>query len=430
MDFEEAFTVADTAVFSHTGEHLTDREKTILQGAWDSLSYEEIAEKAGYATNYLQRDVGRKLWKKLSEALGEEVKKSNFRTALERRSQLPTPMELEYPDGPVPLGSPFYLERPPIESLCYETVLKPGSLLRIKAPQLMGKTSLIKRILDYAATENYRTVYLNLSSLQTGVLRNLDKFLYWMCQRVGKQLKLENQLDQYWDTTMLSSTSNCIDYFEEYLLAEIDSPLVVGLDNVDRVFPYPEVADDFFGMLRSWYEKGKDQEIWKQMRLVVAHSTDVYIPLHINKSPFNVGLPIELPQLTAEQIEDLARRYDLNEMIRTASLAALKEMIGGHPALVQLAFYHLAQQNMTLEQLLQDAPTEVGIYRNHLLNLWDNLQQDSELVKTLKTIVTSSQPIAINRVQSHKLQGMGLVKAKANQVEPSCTLYRTYFCTL
>ncbi|MDY7023719.1 MAG: AAA-like domain-containing protein [Cyanobacteriota bacterium] len=428
MDFEEAFTVADTAVFTQTGEHLSDRERTIIQGAWDSLSYEEIAEKAGYTTNYLQRDVGRKLWKKLSEGLGESVTKSNFRTALERRSQSQTSIELEYPDGPVPLNSPFYIERPPIESLCYETVIKPGSLLRIKAPKFMGKTSLINLILDYAVNQNHQTIYLSLSSLEARVIKDLDKLLYGICYQVGKELNLKNQLDEYWDTGMLSSTSNCIDYFEEYLLAEIDSPVIVAFDDVDRVFPYPEVAEDFFGMLRSWYEKGKNLEIWKKMRLIVAHSTDAYIPLNINKSPFNVGLPIELPQLTSEQIEDLAQRYQLNNMIEISSLSTLKEVIGGHPALLQLAFYHLAQRNVTLEQLLKDAPTETGIYRTHLLNLWDNLRQDLELVKILKTIITSSQAISINRVQSHKLQGMGLVKVKGNQVEPSCTLYRNYFC--
>ena len=48
------------------------------------------------------------------------------------------PPELEYPEGQVPLNSPFYVERTPIESDCYEVVLKPGSLLRIKAPKLMG----------------------------------------------------------------------------------------------------------------------------------------------------------------------------------------------------------------------------------------------------------------------------------------------------
>jgi hypothetical protein len=50
--------------------------------------------------------------------------------------------------GEVPLDSPFYVERPPIERLCYETIVQPGALIRIKAPKQMGKTSLMLRILD------------------------------------------------------------------------------------------------------------------------------------------------------------------------------------------------------------------------------------------------------------------------------------------
>ncbi len=41
---------------------------------------------------------------------------------------------LEFPGGPVPLESPFYIERPPIEQLAYAEVEQPGSLIRIKPP--------------------------------------------------------------------------------------------------------------------------------------------------------------------------------------------------------------------------------------------------------------------------------------------------------
>ena len=38
------------------------------------------------------------------------------------------------------LSSDFYVERVPYESQCYEAILKPGALIRLKAPQQMGKT--------------------------------------------------------------------------------------------------------------------------------------------------------------------------------------------------------------------------------------------------------------------------------------------------
>jgi transcriptional regulator with XRE-family HTH domain len=60
--------------------------------------------------------------------------------------------------GQVPLNSPFYVERPPIEWLCYETILQPGALIRIKAPKQMGKTSLMAKILASAKAQGLHTV--------------------------------------------------------------------------------------------------------------------------------------------------------------------------------------------------------------------------------------------------------------------------------
>ncbi len=85
MNFEQAMEVANTAVFAHISRPLSQVETAILTGAWQSQTYEQIAEVAGYSVSYLTRDVGPKLWKLLSKALGESVSKTNFRAALERQ---------------------------------------------------------------------------------------------------------------------------------------------------------------------------------------------------------------------------------------------------------------------------------------------------------------------------------------------------------
>ncbi|NER84579.1 MAG: hypothetical protein F6K42_34670, partial [Leptolyngbya sp. SIO1D8] len=63
---------------------LSDVETIILRGAWNGETYEEIAENSAYSPSYLRRNVGPKLWKGLSQALGEMVSKPNFRQALDR----------------------------------------------------------------------------------------------------------------------------------------------------------------------------------------------------------------------------------------------------------------------------------------------------------------------------------------------------------
>jgi hypothetical protein len=78
--WDEAKQIADQVVFQSTGKHLTDLEFEVLRGAWDSNTYDEIAQQLGFSTNYIQNDVGPKLWHKLSEVLGETITKKNFRS--------------------------------------------------------------------------------------------------------------------------------------------------------------------------------------------------------------------------------------------------------------------------------------------------------------------------------------------------------------
>lgn len=86
MNFEEALKLIDTIVCTKTKRHLKDIEVVILRGAWQGYSYDEIADANGYTPNYLKQDVGPKLWKFLSQVLGEgeKLSKKNFKTALER----------------------------------------------------------------------------------------------------------------------------------------------------------------------------------------------------------------------------------------------------------------------------------------------------------------------------------------------------------
>lgn len=85
MNFETIYKLVDAALFESKRRHLKDIEVAILRGSWQGKKYDEIAQTYGCTPEYLKQDVGPKLWKVLSEVLGEKVSKKNFQTALERR---------------------------------------------------------------------------------------------------------------------------------------------------------------------------------------------------------------------------------------------------------------------------------------------------------------------------------------------------------
>ena len=336
--------------------------------------------------------------------------------------------EPEIPSGLVHLKSQVYVERTPVERQCYEEIGRSGALIRIKAPRQMGKTSLMARILRHAHEQDYRAIPVSFQHADRATFKDLGNLLRWFCAIVARRLRLPHRLNDYWEDTF-GSKDNCTSFFQDYLLPAIEQPLVLGLDEVDEVFRYPTIADDFFGLLRAWYEEANygsgDSEIWERLRLVVVHSTEVYLPLDVNQSPFNVGLPIELKEFTPAQVTDLVSRYPLS--LTPDDIATLMTLVGGHPYLLQLALYYLAQQQLTLKELSATGPTEAGIYGDHLRRHLATLEQTPALARAYRAVLDAAQPLQLGSEQTFKLHSLGLVHLQGNGVVPSFELYRRYF---
>ncbi|MBD2167013.1 AAA-like domain-containing protein [Calothrix membranacea FACHB-236] len=479
-DIQGGLKFVEQLIYAKTGKSLTDIQKAVLQESWDGQrkTYNQIAEEFQYSASYIKQTVAPQLWKLLSEVLGEKVNKTNIHAVIERRRANQTStrsqnlierlrkrlepyytgqlqyvtletientsfknhtkplsaatqliiesyqktVELELPKGYVPLNSAFYIERIPNERRCYEEIINAGSLIQIKAPRQMGKTSVMVRVLAHAVTLGYQTVSLNFLQADKKILTDLNKLLRWVCANITHKLKLKNKLDDYWDED-LGSKANCTLYLQEYLLPQIENPLVLALDEVNEIFEYPEIAQDFLCLLRSWHEDAKDSEIWQKLRLIVSNSTQFYIPLSI--APFQVGFSVQLRSFNWEQVQDLAQRHQLN--ISIGNLAELMWLVAGHPYLLRVAFYHLAHQDLTWEQLIQTAASNTGIYSEYLhQHLW-YLQQHPDLAAAFEQVLKAKAPIELEPVQAFKLHSMGLVNMLNNQVMISCDLYQRYF---
>ncbi len=333
--------------------------------------------------------------------------------------------------GAVPWQSPFYVERPPIEDRCFAAILQPHSLIRIKSPQQMGKTSLMERILhgsigtsgDQSPQTGQRTVKINLQSADEAVFADLDTFLIWFCNKISWKLQLNLIANESW-SEIFGSKDNCTAFLEEQILPAVQTSLILGLDDVDRVFKYPHIAADFFGLLRSWYEESEAGE-WSKLRMVIAHATEVYIPLHSDESPFNVGLPIELSEFTVEQVQILVDRHKLGWS--KEQILGLMEMVGGHPYLISLALYHINQQAISLNDFLAEAPTEAAPYGSHLRSLWNKVKSQPTLLAALQTLMQTTAAQEIAPELSFQLCSMGLAVRRGNLLEPRCQLYQQYF---
>jgi hypothetical protein len=83
MDIAEALKIADNLVFASRNKHLNDLERSIIEGVCQGKKYSQIASD-NYCEQSHVNDVAAGLWKAISEAVGEQVKKANFRSTIER----------------------------------------------------------------------------------------------------------------------------------------------------------------------------------------------------------------------------------------------------------------------------------------------------------------------------------------------------------
>ncbi len=340
-------------------------------------------------------------------------------------------LEMPEPPEPEPPAAPdfsFYIPRPTLETVCQEA-LASGGLLRIKAPQQMGKTSLLTRLLWQAEQQGYQTVCLSFQLADSAVFANLNSFLQWFCAVVSRELGLADQLESAWKE-IYSGSYNATAYFQDYLLKALDQPLVLALDNTDLVFEHEAIAADFCKLLRNWHDlprrSDRHSPTWQKLRLIIVHATEIYGALDINASPLaGVGLLIDLPEFSFEQVQDLVQRYGFDW--QQAEIQSVIDLVGGHPYLLRLGLEQIRQQQVSLKEMLETAASGAGAYGNHLRQQLSHLEQSPELIQLFRAAVLADLPIQVKPAEAFKLQSMGLVQMAGNQVRPRCQLYRQYF---
>jgi hypothetical protein len=139
---------------------------------------------------------------------------------------------------------------------------------------------------------------------------------------------------------------------------------------------------------------------------------------------------VQLSHFSLEEVQRLAQRYGLVWKDQEPA-QKLMDLVGGHPALVQIALYHLSRGEITLNQLLETAATATSIYSHHLQRHRVALEAQPELATSLNTVINAIEPVQLEPILAYKLSSMGLIQQSGDKVTLSYELYRQYFanCT-
>jgi transcriptional regulator with XRE-family HTH domain len=391
----------------------------------DRRKFQDICEKLGVSD-----------WRVLAENSQQDptVDANGLASAKFSTSNLPEGsskgFRLEAPEGSVPLNSIFYIERLPQELYGRQEIAKPHAMIRLKSPRQMGKTSLMMRLLHQAEQQGDRVVYLSLEQVTEQAWSSSDQLMHWFCASVCLKAQHKFQQADYASLTeMVGSTLATQEYFESYLLPDLATALTISLDAVDRLFEYPHLYNNFFSLLRSLHESGKHNEILSKLRLIVSHAAEVYVPLDINRSPFNVGISVEMSEFSSDQVALLAAKHQLNWT--QPEITSLMNIIGGHPFLIRLAMFEVASGKNSVSDLLASATSREGIfYLRHLAKIENIFNHQPDLLAAMVGVLSNGDSSALSQRVKAQMEGLGLVQVKGDSIVLRFELYRQYFTNL
>lgn len=342
---------------------------------------------------------------------------------LEPSQGYPLKTSLRAPTGAVPLDSPFYVERNADAQLMQQLEM-PRSITTIRGARQTGKSSLLVRGVEFAKKQGALVVHLNCQGLFDRYgLSDMDQcFKHWSYE-VARQIGLNpSNVDSIWKEPS-APKPKMSKFVEDWILKRTQDPVVLAMDEMDVLLRAP-FYEEFFSLLRSWYNEGAAGDPWKKLSVVMAISTypSLFIS-NIHESPFNVGVTIELRDFSEAQVRDLNKRH--GEPLKPTQIPEIMELLGGHPYLIRQALYTLAQESMSWRKLTTVADKRNGPFGTHLYAHLDRLYGDQELVEAMRRVVADGT--CPEGKVFMRLESAGLVKRQGRKCVCYYGLYELFF---
>ncbi|MBN1876709.1 MAG: AAA-like domain-containing protein [Anaerolineae bacterium] len=327
------------------------------------------------------------------------------------------------PGGKLRLSDKFYVERE-ADVLLKNQVVGQGTVTTIRASRQTGKSSLLARGMAHANLEGLPVVSLDFQQVDAESLMPYERFLHYLAEVIALELDLDcDVLAQIWNGP-LGPQDRLTRWMQREVLAELDRPLLLALDEADRLLSFP-YHDDFFALLRAWYNKAANVLVWENLNLVLVISTEPHLLIRdLSQSPFNVGLPLYLEDFTEAQVRDLNLRH--GAPLAESEISDFLHWLGGHPYLTRQAFYSLITRQWHWEDLLLHATEPHGPFSSHLRNYYSLLCDVVDIRAALREV--HNRRVCGNEVMFTRLLRAGLLKGYSGTAcDYRCELYRRYF---
>ena len=320
----------------------------------------------------------------------------------------PDPVMTYQVGGSLPIHASSYVERP-ADSVLYQA-LKNREFCYILNSRQMGKSSLQVRTLYRLREDNIRCLLLDLTTLGNQSVTP-EQWYASILHDLMLGFGLEVDFMAWWEgLSHVSVVKRFSLFLETVLLAQIQSPIVIVIDEIDSVLSLSFPCDDFFALLRSCYNRRSTHPEYQRLTFVlVGVATPAEFMVDKQRTPFNIGRPIDLQGFTFAPNSPLLNGLQAYGPDDGAILKEVLAWTNGQPFLTQKVCKVLAecvvgdvdaQRDRSAEgqgrrgSFTQDPKSLVcSIVQRYVLDNWE-AQDEPEHLRTIRNRLLYDDAIA------------------------------------
>jgi WD40 repeat protein len=244
--------------------------------------------------------------------------------------------------GAVQATQGIYIKRRADEDLL--ALCQSATFAYVLTARQIGKSSLMVSTAERLDALGIRSVIVDLQKF--GTQTTAEAWYLDMLDEIANQLRLSTDVVEWWQARgHLGMAHRLAGFFREVLLAEVATPLIVFVDEIDTTLSLP-FADDFYTAIRSLYEeRTRAPELKRLSFVLIGVATPGDLIRDSKRTPFNIGQRVDLTDFSFEEALPFAEGFGQPPRKARRLLGWVLGWTGGHPYLTQRLCRALALQN-------------------------------------------------------------------------------------
>ncbi|MEO1404390.1 MAG: AAA-like domain-containing protein [Cyanobacteria bacterium J06635_1] len=299
--------------------------------------------------------------------------------------------------GSLASHAPSYIWRQADTDL-YDALMQ-GELCYVLNARQMGKSSLLVQTKHRLQQAGYRCSVIDITNIgsetitplqwYTGLIHDLFRGF-----KLRRQISLSKWKSGEGEFSLLQQLSH---FMGDVLLQQFpDEKLVIFIDEIDSILSLPFAVDDLFALIRYCYNQRALNPDYERLNFAlfgVATPSDLIRDR--NRTPFNIGRPIDLTGFTLDEARPLEQGLTLDKGNSKAILKSVLAWTGGQPFLTQKLCQMIVEQaQQTASGKLMILPGNEAYWvdslvRDQLLKNWES-KDEPEHLRTIRNRILNN----------------------------------------